>query len=243
MACQCGAVFSSLEALRRHRARPWYIYGLFSDAAEDDRIRYVGKTKQTPEVRFQSHLRQSIHHKTHLGSWLRKLAASRRTPDLILLETGVGHGVDEAEKWHIAFWKYSGQLVNHTAGGDGGELLDGPAGEATREKLRLAQNDPTAKAKRRAFANAQWADPVYREKLETANRTSPRVQAQLARLRADPSVERKRIEATIAANKRRATDPVYRERFRERMRTSPAVQEKLQHLNAQRRAKSKGATP
>ncbi len=233
MSCQCGAVFSSLEALRRHRERPWYIYGLAEPEGRPDAglIRYVGKTQVTPERRLRGHLKGTIKEDTHPGRWLHKLLMDGLIPTMTVLETGAGHGVNDAERWYIDWWAYSGQLTNHRAGGDGGRLLEGPAGDVTRAKMSSAMRaSPAIQAQmakmnsdlsmkqrrvqsmRRTMSHPAWreswlrsirrakSNPAFREIM----RNSAAVQEHLKRINANPEVQRKRIEATIAANKRRA---------------------------------------
>jgi hypothetical protein len=232
MSCQCGAVFSGLEALRRHRERRWFVYGLMEPEGrpEPGLIRYVGKTEQTPDVRFKGHLKQSMVQSTHLGSWLRKLRAEGLKPVMIVLETGKGDGVQDAERWYIGWWG-STQLVNHHAGGNGGRLLDGPAGELTRERIRQS-------------SKARLADAKSRKEHGRRMHESPAVQEHLNRLNSNPDVREMNAERFRKLN----ADPAFHARNAERRRehvrklqADPEVQarriESIRAFHASRRAK------
>lgn len=173
-------------------ARTWYIYGLAEPEGRPDAglIRYVGRTIRVLTVRLREHLKYSVQGDTHLGRWLRKLRAAGMTPSPVIFEQGIGDEVDDAERWYIAWWAYSGQLVNHTVGGDGLKLSGSTTGEETRRKLSVA-------------TKARWKNPAYR--METARRLKSQMQ--------NPENRRKIGNAVRAA----WLNPVYREKRTERL--------------------------
>lgn len=132
------------------------IYGLIDPRSGE--LRYVGKTVRTAHRRLRRHLAASYLMKedTYKARWLRQLAAAGLEPEVEVLErVATKEHLCEAERFHIAYWRYIGaDLTNTTAGGDGIGL---PHTAASREKIRAAL---TGKPK----------SPEHRERLKIANR-------------------------------------------------------------------------
>lgn len=103
--------------------KPWFIYALIDPRT--DEIRYIGKTQyQTVEVRFKQHLKDSARGKDYyVYRWMRILQQDGLIPQVCVLESGAGAGVDEAEKKWISWYRPWGRLTNLTDGGDGSSKL------------------------------------------------------------------------------------------------------------------------
>jgi len=103
--------------------KPWFIYALIDPRT--DEIRYIGKTQyQTVEVRFKQHLKDSARGKEYyVYRWMRILQQDGLIPQVCVLESGAGAGVDEAEKKWISWYRPWGRLTNLTDGGDGSSKL------------------------------------------------------------------------------------------------------------------------
>jgi hypothetical protein len=97
------------------------IYGLF-DSAKPDVIRYVGKTCQRPNVRFMSHLSNSLRkRKTHKARWIHRTLTDGGRIDLrILATTETLNEANRLERLHIKTLREAGaRLTNGTDGGEG----------------------------------------------------------------------------------------------------------------------------
>lgn len=103
--------------------KPWFIYALIDPRTSE--IRYVGKTQyQTVEVRFKQHLKDSANGKQYrVYRWMRILHNYGLIPTVLVLESGAGAGVDEAEKRWISWYRPWGRLTNLTDGGEGSSKL------------------------------------------------------------------------------------------------------------------------
>ncbi len=99
------------------------IYGLFDPATQE--LRYVGKTIGSPFKRLLlGHLKEARTSPkiTHKLNWLRSLLKLELIPEVEVLEGNIygEEQLNEAEIWHIAYWKSLGcRLTNGTPGGDG----------------------------------------------------------------------------------------------------------------------------
>lgn len=116
-----------------------FIYALCEPGTRT--IRYIGKSN-SPEDRFQAHLRRSVKNKSHLGSWLRKLKADEKEPALVILKEVLVEDWADEEARYIRSAKILGfKLVNST---DGGEGINNPSVE-TRKLLsdgKLGDKNP-----------------------------------------------------------------------------------------------------
>ena len=98
------------------------IYGLF-DASKPDEIRYVGKTRQQPTVRFVCHLSRSLRERdTHKARWIHRTLAEGGHVDMrVLTTTDTLEEANRLERLHIKMLREAGaKLTNETDGGDGG---------------------------------------------------------------------------------------------------------------------------
>lgn len=95
------------------------IYGLIDPLTQQ--LRYVGKTTFTLQRRLREHLTQtSLKAHTHKNHWLKSLLKLELKPEIFELETLPLSELNEAECWHISYWKGLGCcLTNGTSGGDG----------------------------------------------------------------------------------------------------------------------------
>lgn len=101
--------------------RSFLVYGL-SDP-RDGQLRYVGKTIRGLSRRLRTHLYpRFLREKSHKNHWLRALVALGLKPEIeVLEECGSWETMNEAERFHIAYWRYIGAaLTNSTAGGEEG---------------------------------------------------------------------------------------------------------------------------
>lgn len=98
--------------------RPWEVYGL-SDP-RTGKLRYVGVTFRG-QRRINEHMSRAVmgRGRTHRDCWLRSLLRLGLRPTPSILETGSGDGWQERERHWIALHRPSGDLVNHTDGGEG----------------------------------------------------------------------------------------------------------------------------
>ena len=128
-----------------------YIYLLRDPHTQQPR--YIGKSID-PQKRFGDHCRDKGH--TRKAHWIQALRAEGLQPVLEILGA-----VDDAEweqaehDWIVSFRDIGCELFNHT---DGGEGLHNPSAE-TRAKMGQIQK-------------ARMADPQYREKLFTPERSA-----------------------------------------------------------------------
>lgn len=96
------------------------VYGLCDPRTGD--IRYVGKTTRTLCQRLLSHCAPSHLRKTsHKINWVKSLLVCGLVPLIEELEVCAStEAMDEAERFHIKFWREMGAaLTNATDGGDG----------------------------------------------------------------------------------------------------------------------------
>jgi group I intron endonuclease len=97
------------------------IYGLIDP--RNGQLRYVGKTERTLRQRLYSHLSKSRSEapKTYVNKWIRSILLAGLEPEVEVLEVCSDSAeLNEAEQWHIAYWRSLGcELTNLTAGGEG----------------------------------------------------------------------------------------------------------------------------
>lgn len=97
--------------------RPVYIYGLLD---EFDVIRYIGKTVQKPEKRFQHHISLAKRGcKYYVYKWIRKMINVDKLPTLKILEECTSETFVEREKHYIATLP---NLCNIKEGGETGRM-------------------------------------------------------------------------------------------------------------------------
>jgi hypothetical protein len=160
---------------------PWIIYALVDP--RDGRVRYVGKTCDT-KMRLKGHMGYCVR-SAHLpvSRWAQRLKADRLRPVMVPIETGTSEdwGLVEA-KWIAAARCAGCDLLNLTTGGEG---LSGLAPES-RKRISDA-------------AKERWAQPGYRERILTPERSAriaqslrgrPKTSAHIAKL---PQNQRGRV--------------------------------------------------
>lgn len=97
--------------------KPWVIYGL--EDPRTNRIRYVGVTVREKQ-RLNEHLSRAVTGgKTHRDCWIRSLITLGLRPVYRVLERGAGEGWQDRERFWISEHRLTGDLVNHTDGGEG----------------------------------------------------------------------------------------------------------------------------
>lgn len=115
-----------------------------------NRVRYIGKTKNSLEWRLRRHINDANKEQptNHRLRWLRLLLRSNLLPVIVLIEECDGDGVPE-ERYHIHLARVDGlNLINSTDGGEGPTEIT----EELRQKLS------------RAAKGRKWT-PEMREKL------------------------------------------------------------------------------
>lgn len=113
------------------KVQAWFIYGL---AGEDERIRYVGYTTN-PEERLKQHIRKSRKvPKYPVNFWIKGLLKTGYSPNMRILQAGIGEGWQDVEKRWIAELGL-GRLLNVTPGGDS-PLIPLESRKKAGEKLR-----------------------------------------------------------------------------------------------------------
>lgn len=108
------------------------IYGLYS--TEDLVVRYIGQTKQKPQVRLTQHMAEAVAPPgtTRCHRWVRKVLRSGYQIGIVVLEENCPW--NEAERTWIAKYRaeYPGILTNHSDGGCG---YSGKRSEETRQRM------------------------------------------------------------------------------------------------------------
>lgn len=98
-----------------------FIYALCEPGTRT--VRYIGKADR-PERRFKRHLNESVSYDSHLGRWLRGLAGTRPTMEVLDEVPNSQHEFWERE--YIRVFRALGmRLVNTDDGGNAGPCLKG----------------------------------------------------------------------------------------------------------------------
>src|SRR5437667_5019066 len=95
-----------------------WVYALVDP--RDGRIRYVGQTQVSVNVRVREHMRKCTNPKNnkHSARWLRQLAASNLQPSYMILDVGDARTTDALEEFYVASLREAGfDLTNETNGG------------------------------------------------------------------------------------------------------------------------------
>jgi hypothetical protein len=95
-----------------------FIYGYIDP--RNGHLRYVGKTSCG-----MKRPKNFIQHAGHCLNWVKNLAQDNLKPEIVILEElsveASNADLNEAERHHIAYWKFLGcELTNHRLGGEGG---------------------------------------------------------------------------------------------------------------------------
>lgn len=83
----------------------------------DNTIRYIGQTKKSLDTRLSAHLRGAFTKKTYKEKWIKDMAASGYSPDIVLLEEklATGYSALNCEKRWIYYHRLQGHpLTNST---------------------------------------------------------------------------------------------------------------------------------
>lgn len=101
--------------------RTVFIYALCEPGTRT--VRYIGQTRRI-EKRFREHVKISSKEKTHLGYWLRGIAARGEAPNMVILREVSEIEGDAAEIKYIRIARESlgMELVNSTEGGEGATM-------------------------------------------------------------------------------------------------------------------------
>lgn len=99
----------------------WYIYALCDPRVDDpvQRVRYVGKSVD-PRRRLTEHIRISSKEHNYKANWIRSLQRKGHSPQLDILERGVGSWEEAERKWIWHFRDLGVGLTNKYNGGSGG---------------------------------------------------------------------------------------------------------------------------
>lgn len=99
-------------------AKHCFIYAL-ADPRFPSVIRYIGKTKYRLRHRLLQHIACRDRHKCHRSTWIKSLITQGREPIIWPIEKCDYNGWEERERFWISFFKPTGWLTNHSAGGVG----------------------------------------------------------------------------------------------------------------------------
>jgi len=115
-----------------------------------DEVRYVGRTRLTLHRRTQLHVTQAARSTTAVGAWLRELG---RAPDAIILEEDPADPSAAETRWIATYLAQGAPLVNVNQTRPRKTYVkkgyrSGPASEATREAMRVAQQARRAREKK-----------------------------------------------------------------------------------------------
>ncbi len=100
-----------------------FIYGLVDPRTQT--LRYVGKAKD-PRRRYVVHLSRAKRLRGHKEAWVESLRNAGIRPEMVVIEEVKTSEWQTAERFWIGFFRHIGvDLVNGTAGGDGGETFSG----------------------------------------------------------------------------------------------------------------------
>lgn len=169
------------------------VYGLIDP--RNGELRYVGKTKLSPEARLQKHIGDSVRRRTHRDNWIRSVIADGLRPEAFAIERHETEGAAfGAERDLISYFRYVGcRLTNLTNGGEGvsGRVVT----EDTRRRLSaLFRGRATAKTTtrgrtmsleaRRKMSAAKLGRPSARKDFRHSDESRTRMSAShLARFR------------------------------------------------------------
>lgn len=135
----------------------WYVYTLH-DPREPTCVRYVGWTRDH-QKRLQGHIRNAANgrDRTYCGNWKRSLLAAGVRPVLVIVESGVGDGWNEAEIWWIQHLRSqpSSHLTNLARGGGGSSGCHWRLSAETRAKIGAASKGRIVSTETRAKIRAQ----------------------------------------------------------------------------------------
>lgn len=179
------------------KERPWEIYTL-SDP-RTNLIRYVGVTFRGKR-RFNEHMSRAVcGGKTHRDYWIRSLIAVELRPLYQVIQKGRGSGWQDAERFWIAKYRESFDLVNLTDGGDGNpgyvptpelrkkwsEMRRGVPYAPDRVPAMLGKNHtPEARAKIAAAGTGRKHSEAAKKKVSMARKGKPLPEEQKRKLSA-----------------------------------------------------------
>jgi hypothetical protein len=147
------------------------IYGLIDP--RNQQLRYVGKTSCSLSSRLRQHINDAARAKVNLKrfAWLNELRMAGLEPEIFELETVLGAGWQDSERYWIAYFRFIGaNLCNATIGGDG---LDGFVHSHESRRKQSASMlawfaSPGAIEKQSRALKKAYSDPAVRERLRQA---------------------------------------------------------------------------
>ncbi len=143
--------------------KPSVIYGLYDPRDPIERIRYIGRTRQKPNLRLSSHMTDARgvtvrRQKRPVCNWVAKLLREGAKPCMRILQACDSTTDRDTERRWIANFLAAGiKLLNGTDGGDGGDTTLSP-------ELRQLKSDITKQ---------RWATPEGRQAM-MENRAPPK---------------------------------------------------------------------
>lgn len=137
-----------------------YIYAMC--CPDSGEVRYIGKA-DNPSKRLATHLRDALRRDYPCSRWLRKLMASGKKPEMIILSEHLGDGWKQAEVEAIAKYRASGaRLLNVADGGDQPRATKAQLASNGREVARIIHGDAEKKKlwalKRGAGEQLRWLE-------------------------------------------------------------------------------------
>lgn len=177
--------------------KPWMIYGLEDPRTGD--TRYVGATFRGNR-RLNEHMSRAVTGgRTHRDCWIRSLITMGLRPTLKVLEQGAGEGWQDREKFWIAEHRLTGDLVNHTDGGEG-FLGYVPTPELRAKWSAMRRGVPYAPG-RVPGMKGKHHTPEVREKIREASTGLKRTEE--TRKRMSDAAKIRGMEAALSARRKR----------------------------------------
>lgn len=119
-----------MSSVKGFSMKECFIYGLVDPRTNE--VRYIGWATN-PKKRFREHILSRD--KSRKVNWIKQLYNFQMKPELIIIESNVGHNYAEREIYWIAYYRSIGcDLTNMTNGGDG--TLGLVHSDETKEKIR-----------------------------------------------------------------------------------------------------------
>lgn len=180
-----------------------YIYAL--KCPNTNEIRYIGKTVQKLNARLNGHLSLKPNDNTYRANWIKSLKGNNKKPLITLIEECTNIDWEEREKYWIAEYSKTCNLVNCAKGGQGRNEGKLSTKEKMSEILKEKWKDPEYKNKMRNMSKKLWENNDYR-KNRLPDEAKERIRQSHIGTKASPETKKK----LQAINKKRWENPNYK---------------------------------